>query len=105
MRIHHAIPSAVLLCLLAGSSAAAAGGYKNFTVSIYARAYEVRQMKDPAWLEQRWNAIEKQVRVGKIYLETHRDFVMPDEETIEQAKRFFAARGVRTAGGITFTQN
>ena len=105
MKIHNAIPSAALLSVLAGSSAAADGGYKNFTVSVYARAYEVRQMKDQAWLEQRWNAIAKQVRVGKVYLETHRDFVMPDEETIEQAKRFFAARGIRTAGGITFTQN
>ena len=103
--MHNAIPSAALLSVLAGSSAAADGGYKNFTVSVYARAYEVRQMKDQAWLDERWNAIEKQVRVGKVYIETHRDFVMPDEETIEQAKRFFAARGIRTAGGITFTQN
>src|SRR6202142_2491867 len=105
MKMHNAIPSAALLSVLAGSSAAADGGYKNFTVSVYARAYEVRQMKDQAWLDERWNAIEKQVRVGKVYIETHRDFVMPDEETIEQAKRFFAARGIRTAGGITFTQN
>jgi len=105
MKMHNAIPSAALLSVLAGSSPAADGGYKNFTVSVYARAYEVRQMKDQAWLEQRWSAIEKQVRVGKVYIETHRDFVMPDEETIEQAKRFFAARGIRTAGGITFTQN
>ena len=105
MKMHNAIPSAALLSVLAGSSAAADGGYKNFTVSVYARAYEVRQMKDQAWLDERWKAIEKQVRVGKVYIETHRDFVMPDEDTIEQAKRFFAARGIRTAGGITFTQN
>jgi hypothetical protein len=104
MKMNIAGPGAALLSMLAGSSAAAAG-YKNFTVSVYARAYEVRQMKDPQWLEQRWAAIEKQVRVGKIYLETHRDGVIPDEETIEQAKRFFTARGIRVAGGITFTQN
>ncbi len=105
MKINSAIPGAALLSVLAGSSAAMAGGYKNFTVSVYTRAYEVRQMKDPAWLEEHWSAIEKQVKVGKIYLETHRDFVMPDEDTIEQAKRFFLARGIRVAGGITYTQN
>src|ERR1700690_2383081 len=85
MKMHNAIPGAALLSVLAGSSATAAGGYKNFTVSVYARAYEVRQMKDQAWLDERWSAIEKQVRVGKVYLEKHRDFVMPDEETIEPA--------------------
>jgi hypothetical protein len=104
MKMNNAIPGAALLSLLAGSSAGAAG-YKNFTVSVYARAYEVREMKDLQWLEERWSAIEKQVHVGKIYLETHRDGVMPDAETIEQAKRFFSSRGIRVAGGITFTQN
>ena len=29
-----------------------AGNYKNFEVAVYARAYEVQQMKDPAWLKK-----------------------------------------------------
>ena len=80
-------------------------GYKNFTVAVYARAYEVRKMDSLQWLEPLWNEISQQVKVDKIYLETHRDQVLVDEKTIESAKKFFEARGVKVAGGITFTIN
>ncbi len=43
------------------------------------------------------------MHVDKVYLEVHRDGTMPDDATLEAAKAFFAARGVRTAGGITYT--
>lgn len=80
-------------------------GYKNFKVSVYARAYEVKQMGDLAKLETTWNEITNQVHVDKIYLETHRDLVMPDQETLDKAKNFFKGKGVTTAGGITLTVN
>ena len=83
----------------------AAGKYQNFIASIYARVYEVRQMGDSAWLEPRWNEISRQVKVDKIYLETHRDMIVADKETILKLKRFFQDRGIRTAGGITITVN
>jgi hypothetical protein len=84
-----------------------AGGsnYKNFTVSVYARAYEVRQMGDLKWLEPIWNEMFAQVKVDKIYLETHRDLIIVDEKTIETAKKFFQSRGIKVAGGITYTVN
>jgi len=74
--------------------------YKNFTVSVYIRAQEVRQMKDLDWLAARWSVIEKQVRVGKVYLETLRDQIVPDEESITKAKQFFEKKGIKTAGGL-----
>jgi hypothetical protein len=77
--------------------------YKNFKVAVYARAYEVRQMNDLNWLEPIWNTISKQVHVDKIYLETHRDQIIVDEQTIEKAKKFFNSRSIKTAGGITLT--
>lgn len=77
--------------------------YKNFNVAIYARAYEVRQMNDLTWLEPIWNTISDQLHVDKIYLETHRDQVIVDEQTIEKAKKFFNSCGIKTAGGITLT--
>ena len=83
----------------------AGNGYKNFKVAVYARAYEVRKMDDLQWLEPIWNEISQQMKVDKIYLETHRDQVMVDEKTIESAKKFFEARGIKVAGGITFTVN
>jgi len=83
----------------------AAGHYHNFTVSVYARVYEVKQMGDLSWLEPRWRELSRQAGVDKVYLETHRDMVVADRETITRVKRFFEDRGVRVAGGITITVN
>ncbi len=95
-----------LVCLaLSAMSAAMAGGnnYKNFDVALYSRVYETRQMSDPAWLESRWAAVVKNMKVDKIYLETHRDTVVVDQATLDQAKKFFLSKGVKVAGGITIT--
>ena len=88
-------------------SAASAGGnnYKNFDVAIYSRVYETKQMKDPAWLESHWEAISRNMKVDKIYLETHRDLVVVDQETLDLAKKFFLSKGVKVSGGITATIN
>lgn len=90
--------SALLLCR-------SAYGYQHFKVAVYARAYEVREMANPDWLESHWDALSKQVHVDKIYLETHRDLIVVDEKTIRAAQAFFKERGVQTAGGITLTVN
>ena len=50
--------------------------HKNFTVSVYVRAYEVEKMKDTQWLESTWKTISSQLDVEKIYLETHRDMLL-----------------------------
>ena len=91
------------LCCLA--SLAEAASYRNFRVAVYARAYEVVQMKDPAWLEARWATITTGLKVDKIYLETHRDGVIPDQQTLDGAKAFFKSKGVETAGGIATVVN
>ncbi len=95
--------AAVLLALLAILPARAA--HKNFKVSVYVRAYEVQKMKDRAWLESSWRIISDQLDVDKIYLETHRDLLLVDDETLEQAKAFFLKQGIEVAGGITYTIN
>ncbi len=92
-----------VITLAAAAFAAPARAYEQFKVAVYCRAYEVREMADPAWLEARWRELSTQVHVDKIYLETHRDLVIVDSSTLEAAKAFFAARGVATAGGITYT--
>ena len=45
------------VALLSAGIPSAAASYLNFGVAVYARAYEVQQMKDPAWLEARWATI------------------------------------------------
>ncbi|MEJ2246058.1 MAG: hypothetical protein P8Y80_08305, partial [Acidobacteriota bacterium] len=89
------------VCLPSGVHAA--GNYRNFKVSVYARVYEVNRMSDLGWLEPRWAEMSRQVKIDKIYLETHRDMVVAEKETIEKAKRFFEDRKIEVAGGITAT--
>ena len=96
----------LLAAALSVAAALASGNnYKNFDVAVYSRVYETKQMKDPAWLESHWEAISKYMKVDKIYLETHRDMVVVDQETLDQAKKFFLSKGVKVSGGITATIN
>ena len=62
-----------------------AGDFRNFKVAVYCRAYEVDKMGDLNWLEPLWNDLTRQVHVDKIYLETHRDLLIVDEETVAKA--------------------
>ncbi len=94
---------AAMLLLLLVFPGPVRAGHKNFKVSVYVRAYEVQKMKDPAWLESTWKIISDQLDVDKIYLETHRDLLLVDDATLEQAKSFFLKQGLEVAGGITYT--
>lgn len=94
-----------LLWLAVSTAVAGGNNYKNFDVALYSRVYETQQMKDPAWLESRWEAVSKNMKVDRIYLETHRDLVIVDQATLDQAKRFFAGKGLKVSGGITLTIN
>lgn len=91
---------AMLVC-----STAFAGNYKSFKVSVYTRAYEVEKMKDLHWLDSTWNIISSQLKVDKIYLETHRDLLIVPDETLEIAKKYFRDKGIEVGGGITYTVN
>lgn len=95
----------ILFTLILGSCclATSAQQYKNFDVAVYCRAYEVEKMGQPGWLESVWDTLSKQVHVDKIYLETHRDLLIVDDETLESAKQFFQDHGVEVGGGITYT--
>ena len=57
-------------------------------------------MKNLDWLAPRWSVLEKQVHVDKVYLETFRDQLVPDEEALSKAKQFFESKGIKTAGGL-----
>ena len=81
------------------------GGYKNFEASVYTRVSEVIKMKDPEWLKRTFEQMDQHLEIGKIYLETHRDMVVIEEDALELIIRFFADRGIKTAGGITITVN
>lgn len=80
-----------------------AGNYDNFRVAIYTRAYEVQKMCDQHWLDSTWNVISSQMKVDKIYLETHRDKLLINEKDMRRIKKYFEDRGVKVSGGITYT--
>lgn len=77
--------------------------HRNFRVAVYARAYETREMGNRDYIEPIWNELSAQLKVDKIYLETHRDLIIVDQQTLDAAKQFFKSRGVEVAGGITYT--
>ena len=87
------------------SSIAYSGNYNGFKVSVYTRAQEVNRMSNLQWLDSTWNIISSQVKVDKIYLETHRDMLVVPDATLEQAKKFFRDKGIEVGGGITYTIN
>jgi hypothetical protein len=93
-----AVAAAILL-----TCALPARAYENFKVAIYCRAQEVQKMADPKWLAESWDAVSREVHVDKVYIETHRDRILIEDATLESVKKFFEARGVAVAGGITFT--
>jgi len=95
----------LVILMLFPISATAGSHYKNFGVAVYSRAYETAKMGDNNWIEPIWDEISRQVKVDKIYLETHRDLLIVDEATLMKAKLFFESRGIETAGGITLTVN
>jgi hypothetical protein len=94
----------LLSLFIAFSFPAYSQNYKNFKVSIYCRAYEVAKMADTDnYLKPIWNEITRQLKVDKVYLETHRDTHIVDQKTLDIAKKFFRERGIKISGGITFT--
>ncbi|MBN1766827.1 MAG: hypothetical protein JW860_16355, partial [Sedimentisphaerales bacterium] len=93
----------LVLCISVLSFPCIAWGYDNFKVSVYCRAQEVSHMAEPDWLQRRWEIISQQVNIDKVYLETHRDVILVDKETLEFAREFFQSRGIEVAGGITYT--
>lgn len=78
--------------------------YDNFRVAVYCIARDVDQMGDTTgFLLPRWTEISRQLKVDKVYLETHRDLLVVDQKTLDIAKKFFRDRGIGIAGGITYT--
>jgi endoglucanase len=73
---------AALACVLLASPAAAqTPRYRNFDLAIYCRVDDVRRMAEGDWLEKSFDALAKDLKIGKVYLETHRSRVQNDRET------------------------
>ena len=60
-------------------------------------------MKDKDFLEKTWETVSSQVDLDKMYIETHRDSIVVDEETLKSVIKFFKSKGLEVGGGITYT--
>jgi len=79
-------------------------GYQNFRAALYIRALEIAPLGDDIGVvTDRISQMLKHVRFGKVYLEIHRDMVVPERSTLLALKTWFRDRGIETAAGITVT--
>ncbi|MGA2855064.1 MAG: hypothetical protein ABSE90_13160, partial [Verrucomicrobiota bacterium] len=101
-RIARAAISALCLVLLF-STAAKAGQYTNFAVSIYIPVGVVQSFDDPQKLADDWNTISRQLKVDKVYVEVQRDRRLASDDLLERVKKFFVDHGVRVAGGMALS--
>jgi hypothetical protein len=92
-----------MLSAILPSAHASGNNYKNFDVTTYATVRDVVLMKDPAYLESRWEGMSKYVKFDKIYLETSRDMIIADQASLDAGKKFFVSKGLKVSGGITWT--
>jgi len=83
----------------------AADNYQNFAVAIYIPVGAVQRFENPETLRSEWETISRQVKVDKVYIESERDRRVADEQLLDKVKKFFQDRGVRAAGGVTFSDN
>jgi hypothetical protein len=54
-------------------------------------------MTDPEWLKSTWDVISNQVKVDKIYLETHRDLLIIKKDEMQKIINFFKDQGIEVA--------
>lgn len=77
-----------------------AGQYENFDVAIYIPVRAVLTFEDPERMSREWERIAAQLKVDKVYIEVQRNRDVASDELLEQVKRFFSDRSVRTAAGM-----
>lgn len=75
--------------------------YQNFNVSIYCPVRDVMSITDLEEFDRRFQLIEKNIKIGKVYLETYRGGVTVSREQMLMVKKYFEDKGIETSGGIT----
>ncbi|HHX12567.1 MAG TPA: permease, partial [Clostridiales bacterium] len=75
--------------------------YKNFNAAIYCPVKNLIDIKDFEKFGKEFDWIEKNINVGKVYLETYRHGTTIDEKHMKKVIDFFKQRGIETSGGIT----
>lgn len=76
------------------------------SVSLYVRALDIAPLHgDITPFIQQFENFYASVAFDKVYIETHRDMVIPDKETLLNIKNYLSQKGIETSAGITVTVN
>ncbi len=77
--------------------------YDNFGTAVYFTAYCIDSIKSVEELDREFTEMYRYIPFNHVYLETHRDGVDIERGKMEEFKKYFNDRGVRTSGAITTT--
>lgn len=75
--------------------------YNHFNASIYCPVWNLTSITNFEEFDRKFQLIEKNVKVGKVYLETYRGGKLISHEQMSRVKEFFQKKGIEVAGGIT----
>ena len=75
--------------------------YQNFNASIYCPVGTINLVDDFTVFDHDFELINRNVKVGKVYLETFRGGVKIDKEQMIRVIEYFKSKGIATSGGIT----
>ncbi len=75
--------------------------YHNFNASLYCPVNNLISICDFHEFNHRFQLIEKNVKLGKVYLETYRSGTTISKEQMLKVIDFFKSKGIAVAGGIT----
>lgn len=75
--------------------------YDNFNASVYCPVGNLVNITDFEEFDRKFQLLERNVKVGKVYLETYRGGTMISYEQMVKVKEFFTKKGIAVSGGIT----
>lgn len=95
-----------LIIVITGIQASTAQkSYENFNAAIYVRAFELKQMTDVNWLKEHFEILEKQIKIGKVNFEVHRDLELADKKAIENVHKYFKSKGIKVSAGLALVMS
>lgn len=75
--------------------------YENFDLAIFITVHSVKElMVDPESFEKTLSHFTNNLKIGRVYIEDYCGSVWATKEELENARDFFQAKGIETAGGI-----
>ena len=85
---------------------AAANKYENFRTALYVRAIDLAPLGDDiSSFVKTFAQVSSYIKISKVYIETHRDMIIPSEDTLIAVRDYLNENGVETSAGITVTIN